>query len=465
MSVRKHSYTDGGRKHETVNYYVFFRDHREGRRSLPAFRDKAASLDLERLVTTLVSRRAAGEPLDMAMSRRVEQLTPVIRKRLAKWGILDPQRVAALRPLEAHLETFKESLEAQDRDPKHIKQVVRNARVVFEAIGAKALGDIQARPVHNELKKLRGGSGGISTQTSNHHLRAARQFCKWAVASGLLSEDPLRSLKPLNVKVDRRRRRRAFPLVALRSLLAATEGGETYKGLDGPTRSLLYRLAAETGLRANELASLRVSSFDLSTARPTVTVMAKDSKHRKDDVIPIQEGLAQRLRTACAPLGKWGVLFPVPKSWRPAEMLRRDLEVAKIPVADDEGKVLDFHALRHTFVSNLLRSGASSKAVQTLARHSTMVLSVDTYGHLEDDEDRSALAGMPDLDGASSDELLRATGTAGAVEKQDPTLCSTLCFEGAEQCSPEQPDAAVWRRRRDLNPGWVAPRQFSKLLH
>ena len=201
------------------------------------------------------------------------------------------------------------------------------------------------------------------------------------------------------------------------------------------------------------------------TARPTVTVMAKDSKHRKDDVIPIQEGLAQRLRTAGAPLGKWGVLFPVPKSWRPAEMLRRDLEAAGIPVADDDGRVLDFHSLRHTFISNVLRSGASAAVVKSLARHSTLVLSVDTYGHLEDGEERLALQSLPDLDAAPVGEPLAATGTAASDEMQRPDLYSDLYSEGAEQCSPEQPDAAVWRRRRDLNPGWVAPRQFSKLLH
>ena len=37
----------------------------------------------------------------------------------------------------------------------------------------------------------------------------------------------------------------------------------------------------------------------------------------------------------------------------------------------------DFHALRHTFVSNL----ANSKMAQPLARHSTITLTMDRYTH------------------------------------------------------------------------------------
>ena len=466
MSVSKQPYKDKrGRNRRTDKYYIHFRDHREVRRHLPAFKDKTASMDLERLVMTLIARRAGGEGLDVALSRKVEHLTPTIRKRLAEWGVLDAQRVAALRPLDAHLESFRKSLEAQERAPKHIQQVVRNARVVFEAIGAKTLGEIRAQPVHQALKELRSGKGAVSAQTSNHHLRSARQFCKWAVATGLMTEDPLRSLKPLNVKVDRRRIRRAFPLKDLQALLEVTESGPDYKGLSGADRALIYRLAAETGLRLKEIASLRVPSFDLGCDTPTVTLRAEDSKHRKDDVIQLRASLAQRLRVACSSKGRWDVVFPMPKSLRAAEMLRSDLERAKIPVADDDGRVLDFHSLRHTFISNVLRSGASAAVVKSLARHSTLVLSVDTYGHLEDGEERLALQSLPDLDAAPVGEPLAATGTAASDEMQRPDLYSDLYSEGAEQCSPEQPDAAVWRRRRDLNPGWVAPRQFSKLLH
>jgi len=473
MSLSKHSYTDGrGRRQRTANYYVHFRDHRGSRRNLPGFKDKGASAELERLVSILVERRISGEGLNQALSRRVEQLTPAIQKRLAKWGILDARRVAALKGLDKHLDDFQLSLEAQDRAPKHVRQVVRNTRVVFEAIGARVLGDVRADRVQQALKNLRAGEGGLSVQTTNHHLRAVKQFCKWAVASELLTEDPLRLLKPLNAKVDRRRERRAFSAEELRRLLDTTSHGPEHKGLTGEARALLYRLAVQTGLRANEIRSLKRSSLDLESGAPTVTVPAKSSKRRRDDVLPLREELAQALRDALREHGPWEPLFALKKSWRPAEMLRFDLRAVGIPVADDQGRVLDFHSFRHTFVSNLLRSGASQTVVKSLARHSTLVLSVDTYGHLEDGEDRVALRNLPKLDVGPEAEAFAATGTdgreagdAGGDAKQDPDLYQSLYQPGADQCSPMPPQAGDWRRCRDSNPGSVARRQFSKLLH
>lgn len=140
---------------------------------------------------------------------------------------------------------------------------MRNAGVVFERIDARTLGDIRADRVQQALKDMRAGEGGISVQTSNHHLRAVKQFTKWAVAGELLSEDPLRSLRPLNAKVDRRRVRRAFSAEELRRLLDAASHGPEHKGLTGEARALLYRLAAQTGLRASEIQSLKRSSVDL----------------------------------------------------------------------------------------------------------------------------------------------------------------------------------------------------------
>ena len=41
---------------------------------------------------------------------------------------------------------------------------------------------------------------------------------------------------------------------------------------------------------------------------------------------------------------------------------------------------MDFHSLRVTYVSLVLESGATAKEAQVLARHSTLALTLDTYG-------------------------------------------------------------------------------------
>jgi hypothetical protein len=44
---------------------------------------------------------------------------------------------------------------------------------------------------------------------------------------------------------------------------------------------------------------------------------------------------------------------------------------------DDANRVFDFHSLRHQNVSNLAVAGVHPKIAQTLARHSTITLTLD----------------------------------------------------------------------------------------
>jgi len=79
---------------------------------------------------------------------------------------------------------------------------------------------------------------------------------------------------------------------------------------------------------------------------------------------------------------------------------------------DDAGQVVDFHALRHTFVSNLARGGVHPKLAQALARHSDINLTMGRYTHTTQGEQSDALPALPDLS-APERQGERATGTAG----------------------------------------------------
>ena len=92
-------------------------------------------------------------------------------------------------------------------------------------------------------------------------------------------------------------------------------------------------------------------------------------------------------------------------------MLRRDLENAEIDYTDDCGRVLDFHALRHSYISNLAASGIHPKLAQTLAGHSTITLTMDRYTHVDRQEtaaavDRIPVPAMHGLEAGSDDVLL-----------------------------------------------------------
>lgn len=51
-------------------------------------------------------------------------------------------------------------------------------------------------------------------------------------------------------------------------------------------------------------------------------------------------------------------------------MMRADLERAGLSYQDDNGAFADFHANRHTFMTNLGRTGVPLTTAQKLARHS-----------------------------------------------------------------------------------------------
>ncbi len=79
---------------------------------------------------------------------------------------------------------------------------------------------------------------------------------------------------------------------------------------------------------------------------------------------------------------------------------------------DDAGRVADFHALRHTFITNLARGGVYPEVAQRLARHSTITLAMDRYPHTDMGELPSGLDALPDLlSKRPRRERQRATGT------------------------------------------------------
>jgi integrase/recombinase XerD len=259
------------------------------------------------------------------------------------------------------------------------------------------------------------------------------------------SENPFRFMAKGNVELDGRHVRRAVTADEFSRLLAAAQKGSSYRGLVGSDRAMLYLVAGTTGLRASELASLTTASFSLDADTPTVTVEAAYSKHRRRDEVPLHPGLITELRpwlgtkTTDTPLwgGKWA------KQFSAAAMIRRDLDAARaawigeavsgkekeqreksefLKYRDDCGEVVDFHALRHTFVTNLVNAGVMPKDAKELARHSTITLTMDRYAHVGIRDIVAAVAKLtvPITYSTAESALLKATGTDGKGDSDVP---------------------------------------------
>jgi integrase len=174
--------------------------------------------------------------------------------------------------------------------------------------------------------------------------------------------------------------RRAMAAKEVKRLLRAIKG-ESH-GLSAVQRFYLYQTALNIGFRAKELASLLPGDFRLSQPNPHIRVKATNTKNKKTTNQPINPVFVQYLANWIAKH-----TMPTERIWpgkwfsRAAEMLERDLAAAKIPLETPDG-ILDFHALRTTYVTNLVRAGLHPKVVKDLARHSTMELTMKIYARL-----------------------------------------------------------------------------------
>lgn len=432
MSTYRISYRDEtGAKRKTKRFHVEFLDHRGRRQRVPAFTDRGASRTLESKLKTLVALRAANATPDAVMREWLERLAPDLRNRLAKMDLLTARQVAARRPLTELLDDWEKHLTAKGTSASQIRSVVGRALRVLDGVTAAHWLDIDAAKVEQFLKSAREReTKPLSARTSNFHLQAARQFCKWAVRTGIASEDPLRMLTFLNAEEDRRRERRALNAVELKTLLVTTEGGPDRAGMSGKERALLYRVAAETGLRKNEIKTLMVADLDVADAEhASLRVRAANAKNGREARLPLRPATARALIAHIENRTPLSVVFTTPKHWRAADMLAADLATAEIKAKDDAGRVIDFHALRTTFGTNLARGAVPLQLAQRLMRHSDPKLTSSVYTVLSRDDERAAVAALPNID-APADVPGAAEQRATGTDDAGPTLWGSLWGRG-----------------------------------
>jgi integrase len=252
------------------------------------------------------------------------------------------------------------------------------------------------------------------------------------VLDGKIASDPLISVSKPNPKTDRRRERRMLLPEEWEWLRTTTaEGPHRYRNT-GWERVLIYATAIQTGLRQNELRSLTRGRLYLDHQPPFITVKAGATKNAKDARQYIQPDLATQLAEHVATQAPASPVFELVGGSEVADMLRADLADARqawleaarndlveyprrlqsdfLKDINSEGERLDFHALRHTCGAWLALSGAHPKAVQAVMRHSTITLTMDTYGHLFPGQEAETVARLPQILG-NSIPALRPTGT------------------------------------------------------
>jgi integrase len=312
------------------------------------------------------------------------------------------------KPLKQHLDNFETDVglglasakgkRRRTPDPRQTKLVVQRVRDVLDGCNLKQPADLNddapaklARYLADRMKKPRTKKdGGISAQTADFMLAAARRFARWMSKRAPVRADLFDSVPGHDPANDRKHaRREVSPDELARLLEAAQASTRTVRGLTGPDRYHLYLTAFSTGFRASELAALRPENFALDADPPTASIGGKLTKNRKAATIPLAPAVAVALRSYLVGKPKGRALWP--GEWRKhaAKMLRVDLEAAEVPYVIDGvngQEFADFHALRHSFVSALAAAGTGAKELQVLARHSDPRLTLGLYTHSRSDE-------------------------------------------------------------------------------
>ena len=385
-SIFKQKYTVAGKDGERVRkqsryWYIDYRAAEGIRKRVKGFKDKQATLQLA-----------------AKLEREAE---------LEDAGVVDKFKEHRKRPLTEHLEGFRKSI---GDDTKHAKHTENALKRVFEGCNFKKWGDLKASGFYNYISALR-KSEGMSQRTFNFYLKAGKQFCKWMINDQRAEKSPLEHLKCVTV-TRRERERRALSVDEICRLLESTEAQPRRFNLSGHERAFVYRLAMETGLRASEIRSLTVNSFDLDER--TVTVKAENAKNKRAKCLPLRAETADEVKEFLAGKLPGVQVFNVPE--KTAEMLKADLKPVGIEYQDEVGRYADFHSLRHTAGTLLAASGAHPKVAQSIMRHSDINLTMSLYTHTLKGQESEAVENLPDLSSASR-ESQRATGTDDTVDQ------------------------------------------------
>ena len=384
-------------KLKSKKWWGRYRDEHDVERRVPLATDKSAAQAMLNELVVKVERRKAGK--------------------------LDPFEEHAKRPIGEHVDDFEAHLRNKQNTAKHVQEVSTHVRKFVAGCKWSFLRDVSASDVQQYLADRR--AGGLSVQTSNHYLRGIKQFSRWLVRDRRAPDDPLIHLAMLNVQLDRRHDRRALSTEEFSRLIEAAESGKPKICIPGPDRAMMYILAAWTGYRKGEIGSLTKRSLKLDESPPTVTVAAAYSKRKRTDTQVLHPEVAARLREWLATKEKMppdAPLFPISdkvpggKDRRTSKMMLTDLKAARkkwieeaetpeekerrkqsdfLSYRDENGLYADFHANRHTFITNLSRVGVKPRTAQSLARHSDIRLTMGVYTHIGLIDQAEAIETLP----------------------------------------------------------------------
>jgi integrase len=302
-------------------------------------------------------------------------------------------REAAQIPVLEHLKEFVADLRARMRSESHIKHLDARIKRLFVECRWEHVRDVSA----DSFQLWRANQREFSQKTLHEYQNAASSFFVWMERNDRLESNPLRKVGKVERKGFETVHRRAFSDEEMQRLLAVAG-----------TYALGYLAAVNTGLRRKELASVQWGDVHLDAAAPFILVRNATTKNRKAAKIYIKKSLARLL----ADIKPATVAADEPVfagRIAPMRKMHEHLKAAGIPVLDEQGNKVDFHALRVTFSTNLELVGASLQIRQGALRHCDPRLTAGPYTDTTRLETASQIEKLPEFITEKSDDTQLGT--------------------------------------------------------
>lgn len=246
---------------------------------------------------------------------------------------------------------------------------------------------------------------GLSRSTVRHAYLTVRGVLETALDNGAIAKNPCRGIKLPNSEQKEMR------------FLTAAELDVLADQLPDKWRPMVL-LAGYCGMRFSEIAGLRVRNVDLLRRQVRVTETAVEvngvihfeppKSRASARAIAMPKFVADAVEThiASQETSPDDLLFktdsgqPVRRSnWRGRVW---------IPAVEASGLGdLRFHDLRHTHAALLIVQGEHPKVIQTRLGHSSIRVTLDTYGHLFDGMDEAAATRLDDIRTAQRADRMR----------------------------------------------------------
>lgn len=212
-------------------------------------------------------------------------------------------------------------------------------------------------------------SRGLSLSSVNIHYRSIKVLFNFAIRHEIISKSPF--AKSSQLKVPQR-----APVY-----MTSEDMQKLLAKVDVPILRDIFRFAALTGLRLNELTNMKWSQIDFKNKQLTVentdTFLTKSGRIR---TVPLSDSALTILKCLQSEPPSIGYVFVKTSGYKfnGTFISHKFKEFVKLAELNES---LHFHSLRHTCASHLVSAGVSLYSVQIILGHSNISTTM-AYSHL-----------------------------------------------------------------------------------